>query len=307
MLPEHMVNQFVADVAGSLNDLALLGDDSAVGVPLRGWQAGSFAFQGLRITAGRALGAEDRHTVLLGVSLAESLHKQIGDEVEIEGSIFVVVGLFDSQNVMENGWAIMPLAELQSLMDRDGQVTEFLVRLQADRASDAQIQACRTTIESLANGNDRSLGLAALQTQDFVSGNARVRLAHALTWLTSVIAIAVGSVGVLNTMLMSLLERTQELSILRALGWRPGRVARMILGESLLLSLAGLAAGSLGAGLLLAGLGHLPWAHGLIHAQVSAGGATAGCCCALLFGGIGGGFPAWLAARISPAEALRYE
>ena len=68
-----------------------------------------------------------------------------------------------------------------------------------------------------------------------------------MAWVTSAVALVIGAVGMLNTMVMSVFERTREIGILRAIGWGRWRVVRMILMESILLSLTGGMVGTAGA------------------------------------------------------------
>src|SRR5262249_5390276 len=144
-------------------------------------------------------------------------------------------------------------------------------------------------------------------TQKFVHGSLHIRMAHAMAWLTSVIALFIGAVSMLNTMIMSVLERVREIGILRAIGWRSSRVVRMVLGESLLLSLAGAAVGTVGAVLLTRWLTTLPTVNGLISGMVSPWVVAQGLLMALAVWLVGGTYPAWRAARMLPTEALRHE
>ena len=76
-------------------------------------------------------------------------------------------------------------------------------------------------------------GVAATPARDHVQGDTQIRLARAMAWTTAAVALILGSVGMLNTMLMSIFERTREIGILRAVGWRRRRVLALVLGEAL--------------------------------------------------------------------------
>ena len=88
----------------------------------------------------------------------------------------------------------------------------------------------------------------------------------AFAWMVSVVTLFIGGIGVLNTMFMSVFERTREIGILRAIGWRPSRVMRMILMESVLLSIGGGIVGTLGGLGLIKLLSYLPTVNGIVQA-----------------------------------------
>jgi putative ABC transport system permease protein len=297
----------VRAVSPGLMDMVSFENRHLIGVPLQGWEPDSFLFEGLRVVQGRLLEAGDRGGVMLGVLLAKNLGKQVGDPLEIEGQEFRVVGVYESFNVFENGSAVVLLRDLQALMDRPGQVTGFQVVLGDTPDRPAAVERVRHEIEALTDSRGRPWRLSALPTRDYVRSTSEIRMAEAMAWVTSVIALVIGAVGVLNTMTMSVFERTREIGLLRAVGWRPSRVVRLILYESLLLSLAGAAVGTLGAVGLVRFLSELPGAGGYVRADVSWAVIAEGLLIALAVGLIGGAYPAVRGARLDPVEALRHE
>jgi putative ABC transport system permease protein len=311
-LPERVGPQIarlpgVRAVCPGLMDMVSFEDRQLIGVPVQGWPPDSYQFEGLKVVAGRLLRAGDRHAVMLGVILAKNLGKSAGDRLDIEGQAFEVVGVFESFNVFENGSAVVLLADLQQLMDRPEQVTGFQVVLGDVPDRRAAVERVRREIEGLTDPAGRPWRLTALPTQDYVRSTAQIRAAQAAAWLTSAIALVIGAIGVLNTMTMSVFERTREIGILRAVGWGPGRVVRLVLSEALLLSLAGAAIGVAGAVALVQFLSSLPAAGGYVRPGVSWAVVGQGVLTALGVGLIGGAYPALRGARLQPTEALRHE
>ena len=174
------------------------------------------------------------------------------------------MGIFESESWFENGSLIMPLKTLQKMMGREGQVTGFLIQA---KSSDAQFIAdLRQRIESTIPG------VAATPARDHVQGDTQIRLARAMAWTTAAVALFLGSVGMLNTMLMSIFERTREIGILRAVGWRRRRVLALVLGEALVIALIGTVLGVVLAVVGLRAITLAPTARGFINPNLPPAG-----------------------------------
>jgi putative ABC transport system permease protein len=297
----------VSEVDFKLTEMVSLGEGSLIGIPLHGIDADGFSAAQITIQDGRMLQPEERHVVLLGASLAESLRKRRGQQIEIEGEHFQVAGIFQGVDALELNTVIAPLADVQELMDRSGQVSEFQLRVKPTVADDAAIQRLCREIESLRDEQQNSLGLKALPTRQFVNTDTETRLAGAMAWGTSIVAVVISAVGMLNTMLMSVFERTRELGVLRAIGWSRSRVVRMIVGESLILSLIGALTGSIAAWALVRGLSTWPETRTIVHPDLSPAAVICGAAIAIAAGVAGSLYPAYRGANIPAVEALRYE
>ncbi len=268
-----------------------------------GWPADSYEIASLKFTGGRSFRAHQPE-VVLGDLLAQNLNKKPGDTLTILGETFTITGIFHGGTALETGAVIMPLDEMQTISSRQGKVTAFHVRLRPTPAGESYEQyvaKVQKEIEALEPG------IRAEAAAERASNNQIVDMAHSVAWGTSSIALLIGIVGIANTMAMSVFERTREIGVLRALGWKGRHVILLILTEAGVLGLAG---GLLG---ILVGVGALwvlsimPQTASVVSMAVSPVHLVESLLIAVGSGLVAGAYPAWRGARLSPVEALRYE
>jgi putative ABC transport system permease protein len=268
-----------------------------------GWRADSYEFDSLTFLSGKKF-ENGKPQVLLGDVLAGSMHKAVGDQIEIQGSTYTVVGVFHGGTALEAGAVIMPIDQLQVLSSLQGKVSGFHVRLRPAPAGEpeaAYLKRAQKQIEAALPG------LNAQLASERASNNQFVTLAHAVAWGTSSIALLMGILGIANTMAMSVFERTREIGILRALGWKGRHVILLILAEATALGFAG---GLLGIGVgwgALRLLSTLPQTASVVSASVSPLYLLESLLLAIAAGLLAGAYPAWRGARLSPVEALRHD
>jgi ABC-type antimicrobial peptide transport system permease subunit len=250
-----------------------------------------------RIVDGRSLQGDGQ--VLLGRMAAEFLDKGPGDRLELQGQRYDVVGTYETGVSYEDSGCLLPLAEAQQLFKKQDQVNLYQIKIRPESIRDP---------DALVGKIEQHFpGLAAYQSSEFAQNAPDIQNLQTLAAAVSLIGLLAGALGTMNTMLMSVLERTREIGTLRALGWRKRQVLGLILQESLALSLVGGLAGLLlGAG-LVALLDLSPALEGVLVGRLTVRALATGLVVALVLGGIGGLYPAWRAARLQPAEALRYE
>ena len=288
----------VRRVIAALLDVVALEKFDLLAVLVNGWPADSPALRDIKVQTGRMLQAGDMGKVILGHVLAANTGKHVGDRIEIYSEQFEVVGIFQSLNVYENGAIFMLLPELQRLMDRPGQVSAILV--QAKNPDDPQeIERLRKQIEKL------SPNITATPVTQFVRNVSQIRVARVAAAVISGIAIVIGAIGVLNTMVMSVFERVGEIGTLRAIGWSKKRVIGMILGEATLLSGFAAAGGILLGVAIIRLIRYWPTVAGFVAGGASVSVILQGCIIALTMGLIGALYPAMWATRLWPVEALR--
>jgi putative ABC transport system permease protein len=289
----------VAKLAPSLVDTVGFEKAQIASALVNGWESGSLLFSGSHLLAGRMFGPGEGNVALLGRVLALNLGRKVGEDLDVAGETFRVIGIYESDSLFESGALVVPLATLQRMMGREGQVTGFVI--QARSPDPVAIADLRKRIET------GFPGVAATPARDHVQQDIQIRLAKVMAWATMMLAMLLGSVGMLNTMIMTVFERTQEIGVLRALGWRPTRVLRLILGESVCLGLMGAALGIVLAVVGLRTLLLAPTARGFIDPNLPPVVLILGLVLGFLLSILGGVYPALRAASLDPSEALRHE
>ncbi|MDR3620446.1 MAG: ABC transporter permease [Paludisphaera borealis] len=289
----------VAAVAPSLMDVVGFEQANIASALINGWESGSLLFRGSHILEGRTFRPDEKNVALLGRVLALNLGKKVGDPLDVAGEPYQVIGVYESDSLFESGALIVPLATLQHMMGREGQVTGFVIQARSSAADD--VAALRKRIESAIPG------VAATPARDQVERDVQLRLVRVMAGATTALAVLLGSVGMLNTMIMTVFERTQEIGVLRALGWKRRRVLSLILGEAVCLGVLGAIMGMM---LALVGMRCLmlaPTARGFIDPSVPPPVLAFGLVLGLVLSVLGGIYPAVRAAALDPSEALRHE
>jgi ABC-type lipoprotein release transport system permease subunit len=262
---------------------------------LQGYAPHDFAIQRLRIVEGEPLSGS--HQLVIGRNIAESLNKGVGNTIELSGVRFRIVGIYESKVSWEEMGGVIALRDAQALMGKPRKVTMLMVKMKDPTQAEALV----------AKLNHEFPGILATLTGDFAEEMPDMKNSEGMIDGISFLAILVGGVGVLNTMLMAVFERTREIGVLRALGWRRRAVLGMILREALLLGLLGGVAG-IGLAILLAyGFQLIPMIGSAMQPKWGVDVFARAILVAMTLGMVGGLYPAYRATRLQPVEALRYE
>jgi ABC-type lipoprotein release transport system permease subunit len=284
-------------------DGVLIGNVQTEGSPyfyLFGYDPQGFAVEHFRIVEGAGL-AESQRTrgqpLLLGQDAADNLKKEVGDSLRMTGGTFRIVGIFETGDAFEEGGAVIPLDEAQTLLLQPRRVGLYYIRLR-EPEDEARL---RTRV-------DRHFTDVALSTtSEFADRQQVIEYMEYFAWGIAAIAILIGGLVMTNTLFMSVFERTREIGLLRAVGWRRGQVMRLILAESLVLSFLG---GLLGIGLgvlMVTGLRSSAGFFGSLGTHFPPDLFVRALVTVMVLGLVGGAYPAWRASRLLPLEALRYE
>jgi putative ABC transport system permease protein len=268
-----------------------------------GWLDDSYEFDSLTFSSGGRF-HNGKQEIIVGELLARNLGKKVGDTVELQGGTFTIVGIFHGGTALEAGALIMPIDQLQQISSLQGKVSGFHVRLKpapAGESPEHYMKRAQREIEAALPG------LNAQGAADRAANNQFVTLAHAVAWGTSCIALLMGILGIANTMAMSVFERTREIGILRAIGWKAWRVLLLIQVEATVLGFVGGVLGILIGWGALHVLSTLPQTASVVSASFSPLHFVEALGISLLSGLVAGAYPAWRGAHLSPVEALRHD
>ena len=237
------------------------------------------------------------HQIMLGRMMADTMNKEVGDTIDLSGTRFRVVGIYETGGSFEEMGGVVTLRDIQSYTGRPRKVMMYLVKVVDPERADAVVDIINTEFDS---AHASLAGEFAEQMPDFEASNAMLDG-------ISILAIAVGGLVVMNTMLMAVLERTREIGVLRALGWRSRKILQMIMRESLLLGVLGGILGVFVAFVLGALMTQIPMMGDSLSPIWTMEAFIRALSVALFLGAIGGIYPAVRATRLQPIEALRYE
>ncbi len=285
----------VQDVVGVL--LAVYPVEDNPFFVVMGIKGDKLSLGGITIINGKGF-SEDKDEIIIGRAASKKLDKMVGDTLEISGEKFKITGIYETGDFQQDAGAFMPLIRLQELEKKEDKVTMMFVKLDKD-----------ADLEKVANRIDDTYEnelMTVKSLEDFGNVDSGLRMIDTASWAISLLAIVIGGIGVINTMIMSVYERTREIGVLKAVGWTNKRILGMILGESIVTTsvagFTGIAMGLVAIQLLLP-LGM----EGLIEPVYKIETFLKALGIALFVGLIGGFYPAYRASRLAPTEALRYE
>ncbi len=287
----------VASAVGALITIEKLNEDNPAFIRI-GLPPSELSVFGVRVLEGHAYTARSTNELMLGFRAAQHLHKKVGDRMVVGDDPYTVVGIYSTGNEIGDSASMFPLVHLQASMRLTGNVTLTFVRVR----SGTDVEAFRKRLET------ENPQLTTVRfTTEFGRVDRNLQLISAADRGAAFISWIIGSVIVMNTMLLSFFERTREFGLLRAVGWSRFRVMVLVISEALIISVGG---ASMGVGLSYFGttfLQRLPQLRGLLEPEYSAGifwralylaGGMALC---------GAIYPSLRAAFLVPLKALRRE
>jgi putative ABC transport system permease protein len=298
VLPESLITRlrrqpWVTDTMG----LQLLvnkvpSDPGAIvfGADPSGFELGRMVF-----TSGHALTSGNPNQIVIGDELAPQLHAHVGGVLKVGPRRMRIVGIYHIGVSLQDSGAFIPLSAAQAISGHAGEVTSIVVKLGPGIRPSTAEHLIRQRFPGLLVIGDPDEALRAGANGALITNMTRVIV---------VLALLIGAIGVMNTMLMSVVERRSEFALRSAVGWSGTQIAGLVLSEGLIVSLIGAAIGIvigwIGASLLIHALGAAAFVSPDVTGWVLGRALLIG----ILIGVLGGIYPAWRAAHVSPARAL---
>lgn len=204
------------------------------------------------------------HQVLVGKELATRLRIGVGSELvavtqaadgSLGNEIYKVAGLLRTGSaVLDKTAVFLHLEDAQALFALEGRVHEIAVMAPDREHIDAMVAAVKAAAARPPHPSDTAHDGDGVLVRSWAEVNPSayqmISLQDAMNLLVALLIFGLAGLGILNTMLMSVFERTKELGVLIALGFKPRQVLLLILAETLLLTATSILIGLLAGGLL---------------------------------------------------------
>jgi putative ABC transport system permease protein len=260
-----------------------------------GYPKDSFVLGRFKIIEGVELGSREADKargkpIILGTSAAEILEKEPGDSLRMINTVFRIVGIYETGQELEDSGAIIRIDDAQDLLGKQRIVNIFYVQLKDPNLS----ERVETRIRRLFPDVDVST------TESFADKQLIGNSMEGFAWGIAGLAILIGGVVMMNSQLMAVMERTQEIGVLRSIGWTKRRVMSMILGESLMVGFLGGVIGVVLGWLMMVASSDVMSFFGASTANIRPGILIQAFITVLVLGFVGGAYPAWRASRLPP-------
>lgn len=264
--------------------IMLMGVDPAAEFKIKRW----WSIAGRPVEQGREL--------LVGDAVAKRFNLNMGDTLKVNGQDFTVVGLLAKTGSQDDQLLIAPLDVAQATLGKPGQVSMVEI---AALCHDCPVDDMVNQLQTVLPGTDVQAVQQVVKTRMHALGQFRL-----FAWGVAVTVVIIGALLVFVTMMGAISERTREIGIFRAIGYRRRHVLHLVLMEATIVSalagvlgyLTGVAATLVALPLLDGGKASWQWNPTLAVAAVFA---------AIFVGLLASLQPAFRASRLEPSEALR--
>lgn len=250
-------------------------------------------FFNLKIIQGKIF--KNENDLVLGKTAADELNKTVGDKISLNQEEFTITGIAQTGDPNFDGAYFVSLDKAQKLSSQEDKISNIYVKVNKG----TNISHITDNIEN-KYGNNLSTVSSVMDIETMAD---QINMLKGASWGISVLAIIIGGLGIINTMLMSVFERTQEIGVLKAVGWSKKRILIMIISESIVITIISGIIGSIFGIVIVQIISPMI----SINPIYSANTFIQAFIIAIFVGIIGGIYPALKASNLPPTEALKYE
>lgn len=239
--------------------------------------------------------------IIMGSEVASHNNIKIGNTYNYGSKIFKVSGILEKTGSQDDAYIYMPIKTLQEMIKKEGRVTALGVKVSNPEMIKAVEEKLSTEIPGIQ---------IVTMGQVMSSISSLASSAKILSLSVAIIAVIISAIGVMNSILMAIFERTQEIGLMRAIGAGKGDIFKIIIMETIILTTTG---GIIGLSVSLIGSNIIETFVKKIMPYVPSGkmivfDPVIALWCVLfsiIIGIISGFFPAYKAAKVSPIEAIK--
>ncbi len=264
---------------------------------------------GIEVKSGRAIKAQEKYVAVIGSRAAKEMFSKelrVGNKIIIHNVEFKIVGILDEiGNAQDDNQVTIPLEAAREIFEEPKRVDTIIAQVKVT----SEIPELQKKIEKeleRKRGDTNFQVLTASQILDQI-GQVLGVMQVVLVGIAA-ISLLVGAIGIMNSMYTSVLERTKEIGIMKAIGARNAHILQIFLMESGLIGLVGGVFGTaLGTGMALA-IGPIAKSAGFtLNITIEPSIVLFGLLFAFILGVLSGVLPAYQASKLKPVDALKYD
>lgn len=264
----------------------------------------------LSVTQGRDITAEDRGKAVVGCDVGKALNAKVGSTIDIRGKSFEVVGVYDKTLTAPDNTIVISLADAQALlykqlpaiMQQQVNPSDLATGITAYPKPGVDADQLASTIGDTVRGVTATGPKTMLEQFKSIT-----KIFNSIIFGVALISLLVGGLSVVNTMTMSVYERTREIGIRKAIGASHRQIVGQFLTESALIGFLGGATGLVLGWIATVGANAALSSSGTILFLVTPRLALGAVAFAVILGVASGFYPSFHASRLKPVLALRCE